>query len=109
MLGDRHQDLTYAALPLFQHGAEDGSTVIASGMMPEEQSSAAYAEASGLPLDPQRLAYFGVFNRYMVCLRLLAAARAHRPCAARIRTCCSITSRPWAMRRCPISTASSHG
>ena len=74
VLGDRHQDLTYAALPLFQHVAEDGRTVLASGMMPERELYDAYARASGLPVDERRIAYFGVFNRYLVCVLLLAAA-----------------------------------
>ncbi len=74
VLGDRHQDLTYAALPLFQHVGEDGMSVLASGMMPQQALFDAYTAASGLPLDPARLAYFGVFNRYLVCILLLAAA-----------------------------------
>jgi len=74
VLGDRHQDLTYAALPLFQHLGEDGASVLASGMMPEQDLYDAYAAAAGEPLDPVRLAYFGVFNRYLVCVLLLAAA-----------------------------------
>lgn len=74
VLGDRHQDLTYAALPLFQHMAEDGASSLASGMMPEQDLFDAYATASGEPLDPVRIAYFGVFNRYLVCVLLLAAA-----------------------------------
>ena len=74
VLGDRHQDLTYAALPLFQHDSEDGTTVLASGMMPPEKLFEAYATASGLPVDPARIAYYGVYNRYLVCVLLLAAA-----------------------------------
>lgn len=74
VLGDRHQDLTYAALPLFQHGSEDGTEVLASGMMPPEALFDAYAAASGLPVDPARIAYYGVYNRYLVCVLLLAAA-----------------------------------
>lgn len=73
-LGDRHQDLTYAALPIFQHYAEDGETILASGMMPEAGLYAAYEQASGLPVDPARIRYFGVFNRYLVSVLLLAAS-----------------------------------
>lgn len=74
VLGDRHQDLTYAALPTFQHHSEDGSCVLASGMMPEAEFYAAYEAASGLPVDPERLRYFGIFNRYLVCVLTLAAS-----------------------------------
>ena len=82
VLGDRHQDLTYAALPLFRHIAEDGQTELVSGMMPEAEFYAAYAAASGLPVDPVRLAYFGVFNRYLATVLVLAAATRTARCAA---------------------------
>ena len=74
VLGDRHQDLTYAALPTFQHIAEDGQTVLASGMMTEAQLYATYEAASGLPVDPARLRYYRIFNRYHVCVLTLASA-----------------------------------
>lgn len=74
VLGDRHQDLTYATLPLFQHLAEDGVTVLASGMMAEPTMYDAYAQVSGLSVDPARIAYYSVFNRYQVSILLLAAA-----------------------------------
>ncbi|KPF88284.1 MAG: phosphotransferase family protein [Sphingomonadales bacterium] len=74
VVGDRHQDLTYAALPIFQHYAEDGETILVSGMMPEAELYAAYEQASGLPVDPARIRYFGVFNRYLVSVLLLAAS-----------------------------------
>ncbi len=73
-LGDRHQDLTYATLPIFQHLGEDGKTPLVSGMMPEADFYEAYGKVSGLPVDPVRLQYFRVFNRYSVCVLLLAAA-----------------------------------
>jgi len=55
VLGDRHQDLTYAALPIFEHYSEDGSKKFASGMMPADEFYAAYAKASGLSVDPARI------------------------------------------------------
>lgn len=82
VLGDRHQDLTYAALPIFQHYAEDDKTALVSGMMPEAELFAAYERASGLPVDPQRLQYFGVFNRYLVSVLLVAASARAARCAA---------------------------
>lgn len=74
VLGDRHQDLTYAALPLFQHASEDGASLLASGMLPEQALFDAYAAASGEPVDPTRITYYAIFNRYQVCVLLLAAA-----------------------------------
>ena len=82
VLGDRHQDLTYAALPIFQHYAEDNTTVLVSGMMSEPDLYAAYERASGLPVDPLRILYFGVFNRYLVSVLLLAASARAARCAA---------------------------
>lgn len=78
-LGDRHQDLTYAAMPTFAHIAEDGQTLLASGMMSEPELYAAYEEASGLTVDPARIIYFNIYNRYLITILTLAAsARASR-------------------------------
>jgi aminoglycoside phosphotransferase (APT) family kinase protein len=78
-LGDRHQDLTYAAMPSFAHFADDGQTLLASGMMAENDLYAAYAKASGLSVDPARIVYFNIYNRYLIAILTLAAsARASR-------------------------------
>lgn len=78
-LGDRHQDLTYAGMPSFSHYAEDDVTSLASGMMSEPDLYRAYEEASGLSVDPARLTYYRIFNRYLLCvLTLAASARASR-------------------------------
>lgn len=74
VFGDRHQDLTYAAMPSFAHIAEDGHTVLASGMMSEQNLYAAYEKASGLKVDPKRIAYFNIFNRYLIAILTLAAS-----------------------------------
>lgn len=78
-LGDRHQDLTYAAMPSFSHYAEDGVTLLGSGMMSNEAMYAAYEQASGLTVDPARIAYYNIFNRYLIAVLCLgASARASR-------------------------------
>lgn len=78
-LGDRHQDLTYAAMPSFSHYAEDGVTPLASGMMSPSDLYAAYEASSGLSVDSDRLKYYNIFNRYLiVILTLAASARASR-------------------------------
>ena len=78
-LGDRHQDLTYAAMPSFAHYAEDGVTQLGSGMLSAEALYAAYEKASGLPVDPVRVTYYNIFNRYLIAvLTLAASARASR-------------------------------
>lgn len=73
-LGDRHQDLTYAAMPSFAHIAEDDQTLLASGMMSEHELYAAYEKASGLVVDPARIAYFNIYNRYLIAILTLAAS-----------------------------------
>ncbi len=78
-LGDRHQDLTYAVMSTFGHIAEDGKTLLASGMMAEHELYAAYEKASGLAVDPARIDYFKIYNRYLILILTLAAsARASR-------------------------------
>lgn len=78
-LGDRHQDLTYAGMPSFSHYADDDVTSLASGMMSERDLYRAYEAASGLSVDPKRLTYYQIFNRYLLCvLTLAASARASR-------------------------------
>ena len=78
-LGDRHQDLTYAIMPSFAHLAEDEATLLGSGMMAENDLYVAYEKASGLTVDPVRIAYFNIYNRYLIAILTLAAsARASR-------------------------------
>ena len=78
-LGDRHQDLTYACLSAFGHQDEGGTKMLASGMMPDNALFTAYEAASGLSVDPVRLRYYGMFNRYLlVMLTGSASARASR-------------------------------
>ena len=74
VLGDRHQDLTYANQYTFQHLAEDGRTPLASGMLPANELFAAYARISGRVVDPKRINYYEVFNRYLIAVLGLAAA-----------------------------------
>lgn len=82
VLGDRHQDLTYAALPIFQHYAEDDQTILVSGMMPAAALYAEYERVSGLTVDAERIRYFSVFNRYLTSVLLLAASARAAACAA---------------------------
>lgn len=74
VLGDRHQDLTYVTMPIFRHIAEDGQTVLMSGMGTAEELFDRYAAVSQLTVDPERLRYFGIFNRYLVTVLLLGAS-----------------------------------
>jgi aminoglycoside phosphotransferase (APT) family kinase protein len=78
-LGDRHQDLSYAMMPSFSHLAEDDKTLLGSGMLAPQDMHAAYEKVSGLAVDPARITYFNIYNRYLIAiLTLAAAARASR-------------------------------
>ncbi|MCP5173337.1 MAG: phosphotransferase family protein [Pseudomonadales bacterium] len=71
VLGDRHQDLTWATSLAYSHIAEDGKTLLVNGMLPLDEFYAAYEKATGLNVDPQRINYFRVYNAwvsYIVCV-----------------------------------------
>jgi hypothetical protein len=51
-------------------------------MMPPEALFAAYEAASGLKVDPRRLDYYAIFNRYHAAVLTLAAAARTARCAA---------------------------
>ena len=74
VLGDRHQDLTYVTMPIFRHIAEDGQTIMMSGMGTAKDLFDRYSAISQLGVDPERLRYFGIFNRYLITVLLLAAS-----------------------------------
>ena len=63
-LGDIHEDVAYVTLPYFAHRSEDGSQLIATGMMPVEEFYEAYEKASGLTLDPKAILYHQMLQAY---------------------------------------------
>lgn len=65
VLGDRHQDLTWATCLPYSHLAEDGRTLLVNGMLPLDEFYAAYERASGLPIDPQRVRWWRVYNAWV--------------------------------------------
>lgn len=82
VLGDRHRDLMYAAMDTFGHLAEDGVTLLASGMMEKHEFFSAYEKASGLKVDPVRLEYYNIYNRYLL-LGLIMGSSARASYGAR--------------------------
>jgi len=82
VLGDRHRDLTYATMDTFAHLSEDGQGLLASGMMFKDDLFCAYEKASGLTVDPVRLAYYNIYNRY-VLLGLIMGSSARSSYGAR--------------------------
>lgn len=67
-LGDRHEDLMWTTAYQFGHYAEDGKTFLASGLLPTEEFFKQYEQATGLPVDPQRLQYYKVFNMWRAAI-----------------------------------------
>lgn len=74
LLGDRHQDLTWATGVHFGHYAEDGTTFLACGLLPPEELFERYEKASGLSVDPKRLRYFRLMNDFMSTCHMMATA-----------------------------------
>ncbi|WP_067650441.1 phosphotransferase family protein [Nocardia harenae] len=84
-LGDRHYDLAYCAQDLFGHYDESGKTFLVSGLVPRSEFFARYEEASGLPVDPERLRWYTIFCGFSAtvktlatCLRIAQLGRSHQ-------------------------------
>ena len=74
VLGDRHQDLTWATGAHFGHYAEDGRSFLACGLLPAEELFRRYEKLSGLSVDPKRLKYYRIFNDFASTVHMLATA-----------------------------------
>ena len=72
-IGDRHDDLAFLLLRSMGHYAEDRTTFLANGLMPEEELIAEYEAAYGAPVDRRRLEYYQVFHAWRCSIILLAA------------------------------------
>lgn len=78
-VGDRHQDLAWSTSRAFSTMAEDGRTVLISGLMPENAFIERYEQASGLRVDRKSLHWHQVFNAYsMVAMTLGTSYRVAR-------------------------------
>lgn len=85
LLGDRHQDLAWSMMDPYRHGNEEGTAVLVNGMLPHDEYLAAYEQASGLTVDPKRLAYYRVLCSYLsvaICMgtgyRVAQGAKTHQ-------------------------------
>ena len=74
VIGDRHQDLTWATSLAYAHMAEDGQTLLVNGMLPLADFYAAYERATGLAIDPVRLRYFRVYNAWVAAIVCIGTA-----------------------------------
>jgi len=84
-LGDRHEDLTWACSYHFGHYDEEGKDFLVSGLYPKDEFLARYEKASGLPVDPERMKFYGVFNAWRATIivaatgyRVASAAKTHQ-------------------------------
>ena len=73
-LGDRHRDLAWSTARVIGHMAEDGKTYLMCGLMPIEEFYDRYQEASGLKIDPEKLHFYEVLNRYQQVTTVLGTA-----------------------------------
>ncbi|HEX4881524.1 MAG TPA: phosphotransferase family protein [Porticoccaceae bacterium] len=72
-LGDYHDDLAWASLALFGCPDENG-TPLASSLLPVEDFLRKYEQASGNPVDRQRLFYYQVFSYYKISVIAMATS-----------------------------------
>lgn len=73
-IGDRHRDLAWSTARVIGHMAEDGKTYLICGLMPIEEFHSRYLDASGLTIDPVRLHFYEVLNRYQQVTTVLGTA-----------------------------------
>lgn len=71
-LGDRHRDLAWMTQAAMGHYGEDGKTYYVCGLVPLDEFYRRYEEASGLTVDPDRLAFYGILNCYQIIVSALA-------------------------------------
>jgi len=72
-LGDYHEDVAYTVLPYLGHLAEDGKTMLVSGMMPLEALYERYERTSGLKINRKTIDYYQVFNAYKAVVIVVAS------------------------------------
>jgi aminoglycoside phosphotransferase (APT) family kinase protein len=71
-LGDRHRDLAWMTQLSMGHYSEDGKTYYVCGLIAQDELFKRYEDASGLSVDPDRLAYYKILN----CCQIIGSALA---------------------------------
>ncbi len=71
-IGDRHRDLAWTTQKTMGHYSEDGKTYFVCGLVPLDEFYKRYEDASGLSVDPDRLAYYQILN----CCQILSSVMA---------------------------------
>ena len=72
-LGDRHEDLAYTMSPVLGSRDPDGNFLV-GGFCTREQFLREYELHSGMPIDPERLSYYEVFQYWRQAIITLGTA-----------------------------------
>ncbi len=72
-VGDRHRDLAWTTQPVFGHYGEDGKTYYVCGLVPLDEFYQRYEDASGLPVDQEKLAFYRILNDYQIIVTTVAS------------------------------------
>ena len=70
-IGDRHEDLAMNSMRGLGHMAEDGKTFLYSGLLPEDEFYKRYEKSTGLPVIPETLQYYKIYNAYRTAINLI--------------------------------------
>ncbi|HHW32913.1 MAG TPA: phosphotransferase family protein [Paracoccus solventivorans] len=73
-IGDRHRDLAWMTQSTMGHYSEDGKTYFVCGLIPLDEFFEEYTRASGLSVDPDRLAWYRILNCYQIIASTVATA-----------------------------------
>ena len=65
--GDRHEDLGWTLARIYTAVDADGTELVC-GLAPRDELLRRYEELSGLPVDPERLFYYEVFNELKIAV-----------------------------------------
>lgn len=71
-IGDRHRDLAWTTQLTMGHYSEDRKTYYVCGLIPLDEFYEQYEKASGLSVDPKRLAFYQVLNCYQILGSVMA-------------------------------------
>lgn len=71
-IGDRHRDLAWTTQLTMGHYSEDRKTYYVCGLIPLDEFYEQYEKASGLSVDPERLAFYQILNCYQILGSVMA-------------------------------------
>ncbi|MDF3306019.1 phosphotransferase family protein [Rhodococcus koreensis] len=72
-LGDRHRDLAWTTQSTFGH-FDELDRYLVCGLIPEGDFYRRYEQATGLPVDPDKITFYKILNAYQIVVSTLASA-----------------------------------